>query len=224
MISFENTKVYGWEASIRGMRNSMNSWDRSDTVFANDGSMLGGLGKNDYGLMMKLATSSDSHGKFLRMITVTTDITAPLYWWKEYDTYKIGTVANSCSTMHTIHTRDLTLDDFSHEHLDEHCIDILEHLIFEINCQRQFFANYEGCKEKYGCDLPRKDFWWHIIQLLPSSFNQKRTVQLNYQVLRKIYNERYNHRLDEWQNFCCWIETAPYHELITTTGQYVDVA
>ena len=204
MITIENCKVYGWETAIRGMRNPKNSWDRSDTVFASDGSLLNGLGQNDYQLMKKLADAGQVHGKFLRMICVSMDITAPLYWWKEWDTYKVGTVCNSCSTMHKIASRDLTLDDFSTDHMYPSSKTLLEIILSQINSYRDGFVESHV-----------KGDWWQIIQLLPSSYNQKRTVLLNYAVLKNMYEYRHDHKLDEWVDFCQTIKRLPYSELIT---------
>ena len=200
MLKIENAEVYGWEASIRGMRNPMNSWDKSDS----DGANVGG---NDYGLMLKLAKAGSTHAKYRRMLTVYMDITAPLYWWKEYDTYKVGTVANSCSTMHKIHSRQLTLADFSHEHLNLDSLEMLEKLIKGLN---EYRYDYLATNDK--------DCWWQIIQLLPTSYNQKRTVMLNYEVLTGIYRDRKNHKLDEWHTLCDFIEKLPYSEIITGEG------
>ena len=196
MINIKETQVFGWETAIRGMRNPMNSWDRSDSFRDNDI-----IGNNDLELMQKLSKAGNDHAKFLRMINVTCDITAPLYWWKEFDTYKVGTVANSCSTMHKIHEKELTLDDFSCEHLinDSTLIEIVK----ELNCNRNKFIKTND-----------KDYWWQIIQLLPTSYNQKRTVQMNYQVLKNMYHSRKNHKLDEWREFCKWCETLPYFKEI----------
>lgn len=199
MLSIENTQIYGWEAAIRGMRNPKNSWAKSDTVPGTPR-----VGPNDLKLMRTLAKAGPDHGKFLRMITVTMDITAPLYWYKEFDTYKIGTVANSCSTMHKIHSRDLTVDDFSSEHLCGLALASLSSTISVINQYRKLFLRDND-----------KVYWWQMIQLLPSSYNQRRTVQLNYAVLKTMYHARKNHKLDEWRVFCGWIETLPYAELIT---------
>ena len=172
----------------------MNSWDKSDSDF-------GEVGKNDLKLMKTLSKAGNDHGKFLRMINVTCDITAPLYWWKEFDTYKVGTVANSCSTMHKIHAKEFTLDDFSHEHLtDYHRNVVLEGVIIKLlNTYRRNFIEAKD-----------KEDWWQMIQLLPSSYNQKRTVQLNYQVLKSMYFARRNHKLDCWRTFCDWMEGLPY--------------
>ena len=200
MIKIENTEVFGWEAAIRGMRNPMNSWDKSDTGFSIHGQpMCGFIGENDLKLMKTLSKAGDDHGKFLRMINVTLDITAPLYWWKEFDTYKVGTVANSCSTMHKIHAKEFTLDDFSHEHMTAGRIDTLSEVVKELNFARLWFLETND-----------KQWWWDMIQLLPTSYNQKRTVQLNYQVLKAMYHARKNHKLDEWREFCAWCETLPY--------------
>lgn len=206
MIKITNTETYGWEAAIRGMRNPKNSWDKSDSIYVGDDYYADTMvGENDFKLMKTLANAGDDHGKFLRMITVTMDVNAPLYWWKEFDTYKVGTVANSCSTMHKIHAKEFTLDDFSHEHLMSSSREVLNKVIDELNFYRQCFL-----EEKTD-----KNLWWQLIQLLPSSYNQKRTVQLNYQVLKNMYHARKNHKLDEWRDFCEWITTLPYSELIT---------
>lgn len=218
-----------WKAIIRGTRNPMNSWDKSDSyyTYVEDENTLQTapfeffVGENDLELMKRLAKAGTDHRKFMRMITVYVDITAPLYWWKEFDTYKVGTVRNSCSTMHKITEKEFTLDDFSHEHLidtdrETHSkllrmipvTTVLEGVIYELNYNR----------EKY---LETKDklYWWQIIQLLPSSYNQKATLMLNYEVLANIYHSRKNHRLDEWHDFCKWIESLPYSELITGDGE-----
>ena len=202
MIKIENVDVYGWEAAIRGMRNPMNSWHLSDSLPGTDGFYVG---EADLGLMKRLVSSGSDHGKFMRCITATLDITAPLYWWKEFDTYKVGTVANSCSTMHKIHAKEFTLEDFSHEHLYD--IDPLKRIIKHLNNERLFYL-----------DEKNKTHWWQMIQLLPSSYNQKRTVLLNYEVLRHMYKARKNHKLDEWRELCQWIETLPHAELITMEG------
>lgn len=205
MIKIYYTEVYGWEAAIRGMRNPMNSWDKIDSKWDGFGNADGySIGENDHDLMMRLAKGGSVHAKYRRMITVTCDITAPLYWWKEYDTYKIGTVANSCSTMHKIHEKEFTLDDFSYEHLSACSKQCLEMTIKELNYNRTKFI-----------ETKEKDYWYDMIQLLPSSYNQKRTVQLNYEVLVGMYRDRKNHKLNEWVDFCKWIETLPYSELIT---------
>ena len=207
MIKIEKTETFGWESAIRGMRNPLNSWTKSDTHFNWEvGKIV--IGENDLNLMKRLSKAGSDHAKFLRMINVTCDITAPLYWWKEYDTYKVGTVANSCSTMHKIHAKEFTIDDFSHEHLfyDEVMqtnTDVLEFVIDALNFAR---ADYLRTNDKR--------YWWQMIQLLPTSYNQKRTVQLNYQVLKNIYFSRRNHKLDEWHTLCDWIEGLPYFKEI----------
>lgn len=204
MLKVENTEVFGWEAAIRGMRNPMNSWHLSDSKFNfADHHSVFWMGEKDLKLMQNLSRAGSDHGKFLRMINVTVDITAPLYWWKEFDTYKVGTVANSCSTMHKIHAKEFELDDFSHEHLDKEELDILESVIYSLNWNRRKFIE---TKDNY--------YWWHMIQMLPSSYNQKRTVQLNYQVLKTMYFARRNHKLDEWHTLCEWMETLPYFKEI----------
>lgn len=214
MLKVEHTEVFGWEAAIRGLRNPMNSWDKSDSGWDLLGLMAVNqekrivLGPNDLKLMKSLSKAGNDHAKFLRMLNVTLDITAPLYWWKEFDTYKIGTVANSCSTMHKIHAKEFTLDDFSHEHLTHYahdgelCRDWLEDL-------KVLIDDLNFAREKF---LETKDntYWWQMIQLLPSSYNQKRTVQLNYQVLRSMYFARKDHKLDEWHTLCEWMLTLPY--------------
>ena len=248
MIKFENAEVMGWEAAIRGMRNPMNSWEKSDSgwdahvppiklrnqvdweqwakhykvVQYDNEDYTYDIGPNDQKLMTRLRNAGTDHRKFMRMITVYVDITAPLYWWKEFDTYKVGTVANSCSTMHKIHEKEFMLDDFSCEHLnnepyhrewiesaivDEDItspLDILKYTIEMLNAYRLQYL-----------ETKNKNDWWQMIQLLPSSYNQKRTVMLNYEVLANIYKSRKNHKLDEWHDFCDWIESLPYSELIT---------
>ena len=208
MIKFENIEVTGWEAAIRGMRNPMNSWDKSDSRFVLDYSsdeeigdryIDNNIGPNDIALMRKLAAGGSVHAKYRRMILVTMDITAPLYWWKEYDTYKVGTVANSCSTMHKIQAKEFTIDDFSHEHLSELAEKCLMETIRMLNMARKGFI---GQKDK--C------YWWDMIQLLPTSYNQKRTVLLNYEILSGIHPSRNGHKLDEWQEFTKMIESLPY--------------
>lgn len=243
MLKIENVDVMGWEAAIRGMRNPMNSWGKCDTTwrtkFSDDRSLITpykymsdsklDIGPNDLDLMTRLRNSGTDHRKFMRMITVYLDITAPLYWWKEFDTYKVGTVANSCSTMHKIADKEFTLNDFSCEHLNDELhhrdwiesavvdeditsshkvwmtpLDILRCTIEMLNAYRK---NYLETKDKQD--------WWQMIQLLPSSYNQRRTIMLNYEVLINIYKSRRNHKLDEWHTFCDWIEDLPYSELIT---------
>lgn len=224
-IKIENIEVYGWEAAIRGMRNPKNSWDMSDSglkVMNADDVEFGYephyeyvIGANDLKLMHTLAKAGPDHGKFLRMITVTMDITAPLYWWKEFDTYKVGTVANSCSTMHKIHAKEFTFDDFSHEHLfDDEDVELFGREL-----------PYAGTVLKYVVDLLNdarddylktndKKYWWKMIQLLPTSYNQRRTVQMNYAVALNMYNARKSHKLDEWHVLCDEIKKLPYFEKI----------
>lgn len=234
MLKLEKTEVVGWEAAIRGMRNPMNSWDQSDSghchkdlardcvtcVHRDTGysACAAGhfdVGPKDYDLMTRLRTAGTDHRKFMRMIEVYVDITAPLYWWKEFDTYKVGTVANSCSTMHKISAKEFTLEDFSCEHLFHHVNDteiwlnidfpnVLDNVIFYLNKARELYLKTKD-----------KKYWWQMIQLLPSSYNQKRTIMLNYEVLANMYKSRKNHKLDEWYTFCDWIEGLPYSELIT---------
>ena len=199
MIKIENIDVYGFEAAIRGARNPMNSWDRMDSCY-NNGEFE--IGENDYKLLKNLTIAGPEHRKWNRMVTVTMDITAPLYWWKEYDTYKVGTVANSCSTMHKIQAKEFTLNDFSHEHLIS--LKVLNYTISKLNYYRGMYIKTKD-----------KDYWWGMIQNLPSSFNQKRTVHLNYEVLGTIYHQRRHHKLDEWVEFCNTIKTLPYSEFIT---------
>ena len=218
MIQIEQTETYGWESAIRGMRNPMNSWDKSDSFWdltSVDDNYV--IGDNDHDLMMLLAKAGSDHSKFMRMINVTADITAPLYWWKEYDTYKVGTVANSCSTMHKIHAKELTLDDFSHEHLIPTGLSQLRRTIADLNSYREMFIEWDEQSETIRAAFgnEKKKAWMQMIQLLPTSYNQKRTVQLNYAVLRNMYHSRKNHKLDEWRAFCEWVETLPYAELIT---------
>ena len=245
MIKIENVEVVGWEHAIRGMRNPKNSHQKSDSYtcystggchceeenYINDVCHGITLGENDHSLMMTLRNAGTDHRKFMRMITVYADVIAPLYWWKEFDTYRVGVEKNSCSTMHKIHAKEFTLEDFSHEHLlepkdvhvpnDSCCnpnwegcgiiapIDILEETVNMLNKAREMFLETKD-----------KKYWWQMIQLLPSSYNQRRTVQLNYEVLANIYKSRKDHKLDCWRDFCSWIETLPYSELIT--GQLVD--
>ena len=206
MIQIKTLEVCGFMNAIIGMRNAMNSWAKIDSSYTfPDGEFV--LGPEDKKLMMKLRNAGTDHRKFMRMIVVYADITAPLYWWKEFDTYKVGTVANSCSTMHKIADKEFTLSDFSHEHLSDGeygNIELLKSIITCLNVARDWFIKTKD-----------KTWWWQMIQLLPSSYNQKRTVMLNYEVLANIYKSRKNHKLDEWRDFCKWIETLPYSELIT---------
>lgn len=230
MIKIENVETCGWEAAIRGMRNPKNSWVKSDShkcpcadwdgdcpMVMNDNEPVKGcdpdkyrfcVGENDFHLMQALANSGPDDGKFLRMIHVQLDVTAPLYWWKEADQYKVGTVTDSCSTMHKIHAKEFDVNDFSHEHLTDGNLNWLLATIGVLNDNRERFVE---TKEKY--------FWWQMIQLLPSSYNQRRTWDLNYAVLRNIYHARRNHKLDEWRELCAWIKTLPYSELITGKGE-----
>lgn len=235
MLKNENTEVMGWEHAIRGMRNPKNSWEKTDSYPAVDCGKCGKIeregickkedrdctgfecfevGPNDLKLMTTLRNAGTDHRKFMRMITVYLDITAPLYWWKEFDTYKVGTVANSCSTMHKIADKKFTLENFSCEHLSEPAISILKNTVEALNQARDLYLGYGGFKHQWG-DWEKKHYWWQMIQLLPSSYNQKRTVMLNYEVLANIYKSRRNHKLDEWHTFCDWIESLPYSELIT---------
>ena len=243
MLKIENTEIVGWEAAIRGMRNPMNSWEKSDSqTCTNCNGCLPGqeceryknetfIGPNDLDLMTRLRNAGTDHRKFMRMITIYLDITAPLYWWKEFDTYKVGTVANSCSTMHKIHDKEFTLDDFSCEHLFKEddvggmyysataeeeftSMDVLKVVIEALNTYRKtYIAVKADTVSDY--DHTSKEYWLQMIQLLPSSYNQRRTVMLNYEVLANIYKSRRNHKLDEWHIFCDWIERLPYSELIT---------
>ena len=245
MIKIEGAEVVGWEHAIRGMRNPMNSWEKSDsaygfTVPAYEYNRHFGLGPNDKDLMIRLAKNGPIHAKYRRMIAVYVDITAPLYWWKEFDTYKVGTVANSCSTMHKIHDKEFELEDFSYEHLSS------EFGIFDTNdddCEVWSFNGFvmDGLGMLKDCIIPMlnhyrklyiktktkpmkeeqkrpellKKYWWQLIQLLPSSYNQKRTIMLNYEVLSNIYKSRKNHKLDEWRDLCRWIECLPNSKIIT---------
>ena len=237
MIKLENAEVIGWEHAIRGMRNPMNSWEKSDSEFIRDPDYgcsgncpcedVDGhcdccfIGQNDRDLMMRLRNAGTDHRKFMRMITVYVDITAPLYWWKEFDTYKVGTVANSCSTMHKIHEKEFTLEDFSCEHL--YAGDDIDGMYYSTTAEEEFTSNdvlkvvieaLNNYRKQYLITKDKKD-WWQMIHLLPTSYNQKRTVMLNYEVLSNIYKSRKNHKLDEWKDFCKWIEGLPYSELIT---------
>ena len=206
MIKVTNIETSNWQAAIRGMRNPMNSWDKSDTVWGEkreDGLWqysVPEIGNDDLDLAQRLVRAGSDHRKFMRQIFVSMDITAPLYWWKEFDTYKVGTVANSCSTMHKIHAKEFTLDDFSHEHLlPDEAIEFMKHLVDGLNFYR---LKYLETKDKR--------YWWQMIQLLPSSYNQLRTVTMNYENLLNMYHARKNHKLDEWREFCKVIETLPY--------------
>ena len=230
MIKIEKTNVFGWEAAIRGMRNPMNSWDKSDSGYkpvtippSNDIEIKYVVGKNDLELMKKLSKAGTDHGKFMRMINVTCDITAPLYLWKELDTYKVGTVANSCSTMHKIHEEPIDIANFSIDD-DIRYMKFQQEVIYgfempddyiEVNeCLIPLFILLEQLQAKFNKTKDKK-YWRALIQLLPNSYNQKRTVQLNYAVLKNIYHARKNHKLEEWHDFCNWIESLPYSGLIT---------
>lgn len=207
MIEIEETQVYGWEAALRGMRNPLNSWKKADSgyleqpYYSEDTGALYTytIGPNDMSLAKRLANAGTDHRKYLRMISVSADITAPLYWWKEYDTYKVGTVANSCSTMHKIHSRAFDISDFSTDHLTYESREQLRSTIIFMN----------KCRRRYD-EYKNKEDWWQLIQLLPTSYNQKRTVLLNYEVLLNMYHSRKNHKLDEWREFCEWTERLPY--------------
>ena len=240
MLKLENTEIVGWEHAIRGMRNPKNSGVKSDSVFTpheledwphDTIKTFDALGPNDYKLMSQLADGGPVHAKYRRMIAVYVDITAPLYWWKEFDTYKVGTVANSCSTMHKIAAKEFTLEDFSCEHLmttmtHVAAIDVdgntcyyspmgqLNQTIQMLNYFRLCYLDMVSQKVPNAAEQA-KEYWWQMIQLLPSSYNQKRTIMLNYEVLVGIYKWRRNHKLDEWHTFCDWIEELPYSELIT---------
>lgn len=234
MLKIENTEVIGWEAAIRGMRNPMNSWDKSDSRFSLlddcgdcthcnlrfDECNEQQIGPNDLDLMTRLRNAGTDHRKFMRMITVYLDVTAPLYWWKEFDTYKVGTVANSCSTMHKIADKEFTLEDFSCEHL--YAEDEIDGMYYSTTAEEEFTStdvlkvvieSLNNYRKMYLATKDKKD-WWQMIQLLPSSYNQRRTVMLNYEVLANIYKSRKDHKLDEWHTFCDWIESLPYSELI----------
>ena len=205
MIQIDDIKVIGWEHAVRGMRNPMNSWDKSDSLLCgniNCPDLI--IGQNDLGLMMRLAKAGSTHAKYRRMIVVYMDVTAPLYWWKEADTYMVGKTQNSCSTMHKIHAKDFTLDDFSHDHLMDEGVEFLAYVMGGLN----FYRNkYLKTKDKV--------WWWQMIQLLPSSYNQRRTLMLNYEVLAHMYHDRKDHKLDEWRDFCEMIKTLPYSQIIT---------
>lgn len=207
------------EFIIEGMRNPMNSWDKSDSYAGHENMGAGNeyfhLGENDHSLMQRLSNAGTDHRKFMRMMPVYARITAPLYWWKEFDTYKVGTVANSCSTMHKIAAKEFTIEDFSHEHLDIYALEILNNIIRVLNTYRDLYVNYESNAFEIEDWPSKKDIWWQMIQLLPSSYNQTRNVMLNYEVLANIYKSRKNHKLDEWRVFCRLIKTLPHAELIT---------
>ena len=221
MIKIENVEIWGWKHAIRGMRNPMNSWDKSDSHWHeggcekcphefvpcndhfNESGVCYKVGPNDLDLMKRLSKAGPPHRKFLRQIFVSLDITAPLYWWKEFDTYKVGTTANSCSTMHKIQAKEFVQNDFSHEHLSEASLLLLDELIDHLNACRSIFNATQD-----------KEYWWQMIQLLPSSYNQRRTVTLTYENLLSMLEYRRNHKQDEWREFCKWILTLPYHEVL----------
>ena len=231
MIKLENVEIMGWEAAIRGLRNPMNSWEKSDSKVCNYMSKgycdacekqdncatyreetdfyLGGM---DEELMKRLAAAGTDHRKFMRMMPVYVRITAPLYWWKEFDTYKVGTVANSCSTMHKIMDKEFTLEDFSVERMSDYLLVGVEALVDTLNTLRDLYINYDKYDDP---ETPKQKIWDSVIQLLPSSYNQTRNVMMNYEVLANIYKSRKDHKLDEWREFCKWIEHLPFHELIT---------
>lgn len=224
MIKIEHVETYGWEAAIRGMRNPLNSWDKSDSGWMlpflassivvdirhpDDDYYM--IGKEDAALMKSLVKAGPDHGKFMRMIGISMDITAPLYWWKEYDTYKVGTVANSCSTMHKIAAKEFVLDDFSHEHLTGDALEAMSAVVDQLNLARIAYLETKD-----------KTYWWEMIQLLPSSYNQRRTVTLNYAVARNQYHARKAHKLTEWVDYCKALEGLPYAELITMEGRQHD--
>ena len=238
MLTVENIETYGWEAAIRGMRNPMNSWEKSDSCYsidkldknytvvihnykAFDGLFSFYIGPNDKKLMLDLCKGGPVHAKFRRMLTITMDITAPLYWWKEFDTYKVGTVANSCSTMHKIHAKEFELSDFSFDHFDD--LDDPNSLLFEddkyFKIDSKWLADVTivmlNKARKLFLETKDKKYWWQMIQLLPSSYNQKRTVQLNYEVAHNIYISRKDHKLDEWHTLCDALKELPISELIT---------
>lgn len=235
MIEISNDVVFGFEPALRGMRNPLNSWNKSDSRWYNDpiydnerpmfihDNPTFSVGENDHKLAMKLIKAGSDHRKFMRMIQVWVDIKAPLYWWKEFDTYKVGTVANSCSTMHKIADKEFTLNDFSHEHItNEEFLGVKLNHFVSGSIPRQLLcttiACLNGAREKY-LETKDKRYWWQMIQLLPSSYNQLRTVNMNYEVLRNMYHARKNHKLDEWHTFCDWVETLPYSEFITERGE-----
>ena len=233
MLKITETEVFGWKAAIRGMRNAHESWDKSDSEWYPIGmpgtnraaindiylSQKYCLGDNDLTLMKKLVAAGMDHSKFMRMIHVQCDWEAPLYWWKEADTYKVGTVRNSCSTMHKITEHEFTMDMFAHEHLERRALNTLEDTIDELNYWREYYLSMVK-QNVPGADKKTKEIWWQMIQLLPSSYNQKATMDLNYQVLRNMYHSRKHHKQDEWRvDFCNWVKTLPYSELITMTKE-----
>lgn len=199
MIKVENIETFGFEAAIRGMRNPMNSWDKSDSFIDHDMLMTGYIGDNDLDLMKRLYKGGTEHRKYLRMIHVQMDVVAPLYWWKEYDTYKVGTIANSCSTMHKIHSKEFTMDDFSYEHLNINSKNCLNEIIHILNGNRLGYLSSHD-----------KQWWWQMIQLLPTSYNQRRTIDMNYENVVTMIKQRRNHKLDEWNQFVEILEGLPY--------------
>jgi hypothetical protein len=224
MLNVTNTEVFGWQAAIRGMRNPKNSWEKSDSRWHGEfiyatGMPIWDIGPNDLTLMKKLIAAGSDHSKFMRMIHVQCDWEAPLYWWKEADTYKVGTVRNSCSTMHTITEHEFTFKDFACEHLERRSSLTLSRVIDDLNYYREYYLSVKK-QNVPGADAKAKEIWWQIIQLLPSSYLQKATMDFNYAVLRNIYHSRKAHKQDEWRiDFCNWVKTLPYSELITMTKE-----
>lgn len=229
MIKVEHIEIFGFEAAVRGMRNPMNSWEKSDSDchltcegcehhgekchnHVLDGGKCFHLGENDLGLMQRLYKGGTEHRKFMRQIFVSMDITAPLYWWKEFDTYKVGTTANSCSTMHKIHSKEFTIDDFSHEHLISPAKEHIERTVAVLNCYRSMYLNFdnEGSAIKKAFDGDKKNVWWQMIQLLPTSYNQKRTVTMTYENAASMIRQRSGHKLDEWREFVEILKRLPY--------------
>lgn len=240
MINITDTQVFGWEAVIRGMRNPLESWKKSDSEYtivdvneienspyiyinSDDDYISYAIGPNDQSLMMRLVKAGDEHAKFMRMIHVSMDILAPLYWWKQADTYKVGFVTNSCSTMHKIQAKEFVLEDFSHEHLNYQSISDLKYTINRLNDTRNTYLNggfdYDENDHRVEFKPKSKYIWWQMIQLLPDSYNQLRTCDTNYATLHKMYHQRKGHKLDEWHDFRAWVEELPYSELITTKPQ-----
>ena len=224
MLNVTNTEVFGWMAAIRGMRNPRESWEKSDSgwhgeFFYATGMPIIDIGPNDFALMKKLVAAGSDHSKFMRMIHVQCDWEAPLYWWKEADTYKVGTVRNSCSTMHTITEHEFTFKDFACEHLERRSSLTLSQVIDDLNYYRDYYLSVKE-QNVPGADAKAKEIWWQLIQLLPSSYLQKATMDFNYAVLRNMYHSRNHHKQDEWhEDFCNWVKTLPYSELITMTKE-----
>lgn len=224
MLNVTNTEVFGWMAAIRGMRNPRESWEKSDSgwhgeFFYATGMPIIDIGPNDFALMKKLVAAGSDHSKFMRMIHVQCDWEAPLYWWKEADTYKVGTVRNSCSTMHTITEHEFTFKDFACEHLERRSSLTLSQVIDDLNYYRDYYLSVKE-QNVPGADAKAKEIWWQLIQLLPSSYLQKATMDFNYAVLRNMYHSRKAHKQDEWrEDFCNWVKTLPYSELITMTKE-----